>query len=85
MSLDRMVVFALLFLVIYFASVLRAVHMTAYREQKLVNSQGRYIVVADTVWWEIIHLVKNGMILMAVGQIIFLWVEAQPWFAHLTR
>jgi hypothetical protein len=82
MSLERMVVFALLFLVIYFASVGRQTYMTSYREEKLRNSRGLYRVTADSVWWEIVHLVKNAMILMAAGQIVFMWVEVQPWFVR---
>lgn len=82
MSLDRMVVYALLFLVIYFASVMRETYMTSYREEKLRNTRGLYRVTADSVWWEIIRLVKNAMILLAVGQLISAWVEVQPWFVR---
>lgn len=82
MSLDRMVVYALLFLVIYFASVMRETYMTSYREEKLRNTRGLYRVTADSVWWEIIRFVKNAMILLAVGQLISAWVEVQPWFVR---
>lgn len=82
MSLERMVVFALLFLVIYLASEWRQAYMTSYREEKLRNTRGLYRVTADSVWWEIIHLVKNAMMLMAVCQVVFTWVEAQPWFVR---
>jgi hypothetical protein len=77
-----MAVFALLFLVVYFASVMRETYMTAYREEKLRNTRGLYRITADSVWWEILHLVKNAMILMAAGQIVFMWVEVQPWFVR---
>jgi hypothetical protein len=56
--------------------------MTAYREEKLRQSLGRYLVTTDSVWWEILHMVKHGMILLALGQVMILWVEAQPWFVR---
>lgn len=79
MSLDRMVVYALLFLVVYYASVMRETYMTSYREEKLRNSRGLYRVTADSVWWEIVHLVKNAMVLIAVGQVVLTWMRTQPW------
>lgn len=85
MSFDRIVVFAVLFLIVYFASTARIGYMTSYREEKLRITGGLYRVTSDTVWWEIIHLVKNAMVLMAISQLVFTWVEMQPWFAHLTK
>lgn len=82
MSFDRVVVFALLFLVVYFASAARLTYMTAYREEKLRLTRGMYLVTADHVLWEIVHLVKNAMVLIAVGQLVFTWVGIQPWFVR---
>lgn len=82
MSLERLVIFAVLFLFVYHASEGRTAFMTAYREQKMRNTGGRYEPEADTVWWESVHVLKTAMVWMAVGQMIYIWVEAQPWFVR---
>lgn len=82
MSLERMVIFAVVFFIVYHTSEARVAYMTAYREEKLRNSAGKYQYGSDTVWWEMVHIAKTGMVWMAAGQFIFMWVEMQPWFVR---